>query len=191
MASIKFKNVYLNDYKTIIGPMEKESHLKKADIVMNDYYLGEKTFEMAEVKMQKCVFDKVLKDNNLNISNIDLLVGSDLTNQIAISNYNAKEYNIPFLGLYSACAGFVQGLIVSSTYVDSGTFKRVVSVTSSHNLTAERQFRYPVEYGAPRPNTATFTSTGAVATLLSKKVGKIKVESVILMNLKEIIIIMI
>ena len=52
MASIKFKNVYLNDYKTIIGPMEKESHLKKADIVMNDYYLGEKTFEMAEVKMQ-------------------------------------------------------------------------------------------------------------------------------------------
>lgn len=177
MASIKFKNVYLNDYKTIIGPMEKESHLKKADIVMNDYYLGEKTFEMAEVKMQKCVFDKVLKDNNLNISNIDLLVGSDLTNQIAISNYNAKEYNIPFLGLYSACAGFVQGLIVSSTYVDSGTFKRVVSVTSSHNLTAERQFRYPVEYGAPRPNTATFTSTVAVATLLSKKVGKIKVES--------------
>lgn len=174
---MKFKNVYLNDYYTIVGPLEKNSRLKRLDMVMDDYYIGEKTFEQAEVKMQQLVIDNLIGKNNLNISDIDLLVGGDLTNQIAISNYNAKEYNIPFLGLYSACAGFVQGLIVSSTYVDSGTFKRVVSVTSSHNLTAERQFRYPVEYGAPRPNTATFTSTGAVATLLSKKVGKIKVES--------------
>lgn len=175
MASIKFKNVYLNDYKTIVGPME--AHLKRSDFVMNDYYYNEKTFEKAEVKMQKCVIDKIISNNNLKESDIDLLVGTDLTNQVAVSNYNAKSYNIPFLGLYSACAGFVEELIVASTYVDNKIFKKVLSVVSSHNLTAERQFRYPIEYGAPRPNTATFTSTGAVATFLSKKESNIRIES--------------
>ena len=174
---MKFKNVYLNDYYTIVGPLEKNSRLKRLDMVMDDYYIGEKTFEQAEVKMQQLVIDNLIGKNNLNISDIDLLVGGDLTNQIAISNYSAKNYNIPFLGLYSACATFVESLIVASSMVDSGKLKKVISITSSHNLTAERQFRYPVEYGAPRAHTATFTSTGAVSTLLSKKPSKIKFES--------------
>ena len=174
---MKFKNVYLNDYYTIVGPLEKNSRLKRLDMVMDDYYIGEKTFEQAEVKMQQLVIDNLIGKNNLNISDIDLLVGGDLTNQIAISNYSAKNYNIPFLGLYSACATFVESLIVASSMVDSGKLKKVISITSSHNLTAERQFIYPVEYGAPRAHTATFTSTGAVSTLLSKKPSKIKFES--------------
>ena len=177
MGSIKFKNIYLNDYFTIVGPLEKESHLKKVDLVMDDYYLGEKTFEQAEVKMQQLVIDNLIKKNNLQISDIDVLIGGDLTNQIAISNYSAKNYNIPFLGVYSACATFVESLIIGASLVSSGSMKKVMGITSSHNLTAERQFRYPVEYGAPRPHTSTFTSTGAVSTLLSKKIGKIKIES--------------
>ena len=177
MGSIKFKNVYLNDYFTIVGPLEKESHLKKVDLVMDDYYLGEKTFEQAEVKMQQLVIDNLIKKNNLQISDIDVLIGGDLTNQIAISNYSAKNYNIPFLGVYSACATFVESLILGASLVSSGSMKKVMGITSSHNLTAERQFRYPVEYGAPRPHTSTFTSTGAVSTLLSKKIGKIRLES--------------
>ena len=173
---MKFKNVYLNDYYTIVGPLEKNSRLKRLDMVMDDYYIGEKTFEQDEVKMQQLVIDNLIGKNNLNISDIDLLVGGDLTNQIAISNYSAKNYNIPFLGLYSACATFVESLIVASSMVDSGKLKKVISITSSHNLTAERQFRYPVEYGAPRAHTATFTSTGAVSTLLSKKPSKINLK---------------
>lgn len=177
MGSIKFKNVYLNDYKTVVGPLEKMSKLKKIDFAMDDYYFFEKTFEQAEVKMQELVIDSIISNNNLNLSEIDLLVGGDLTNQIAISNYSAKKYNIPFLGLYSACATFVESLIVAATFIDSNNLKKVIGITSSHNLTAERQFRYPVEYGAPRPHTSTFTSTGAVATFLSKKVSHIKIES--------------
>ena len=177
MASFKFKNVYLNDYYTVVGPLEKNSQLKRLDLVMNDYYIGEKTFEQAEVKMQQAVLDKIISKNNLSLSSIDLLVGGDLTNQIAISNYSAKNYNIPFLGLYSACATFASSLIVASCMIDSGKAKNVIGITSSHNLTAERQFRYPVEYGSPKPHTATFTTTGAVSTYLSKSVGKIRVES--------------
>ena len=177
MASFKFKNVYLNDYYTVVGPLEKNSHLRRLDLVMDDYYIGEKTFEQAEVKMQRLVIDNIISKNNFAVSSIDLLVGGDLTNQIAISNYSAKDYNIPFLGLYSACATFVESLIVGASLIDAGKCKRVIGITSSHNLTAERQFRYPVEYGAPKPHTATFTTTGAVSTLLSKICGKIRVES--------------
>ncbi len=177
MASFKFRNVYLNDYYTVVGPLEKNSHLRRLDLVMDDYYIGEKTFEQAEVKMQKLVIDSLIRKNNLTMSSIDLLVGGDLTNQIAISNYSAREYNIPFLGLYCACATFAESLIVGAVMLDSGKLKKVLSITSSHNLTAERQFRYPVEYGAPKPHTATFTTTGAVATLLSKSFSKIKIES--------------
>lgn len=177
MVSLKFKNVYLNDYFTIVGPLEKESHLKRFDLTMDDYYIGQKTFEQAEIKMQELVIDNILKRNNLKNSDVDCLVGGDLTNQIAVSNASAKNYNIPFLGLYSACATFTESLIVGASLIDAGSIKRVLGITSSHNLTAERQFRYPIEYGAPKPHTATFTSTGAVSTFLSKKPSRIKIES--------------
>ena len=176
MASKQFKNIYLNDFITLVGPLEKESHLKKYNLIMDDYYYGEKTFEQAEIKMQKSVIDQLLKQNSLKSADISLLVGGDLTNQIAITSYSAKNYNFPFLGLYSACATFVESLIVAATFVESGC-KKVIGVTSSHNLTAEKQFRYPIEYGAPRPHTATFTTTGAISTLISKKESKIKIES--------------
>ena len=177
MASSKYKNIYLNDYCTLVGPLEKESHLKKYNISMNDYYFNEKTFEKAEIKMQSEVIDKIMEKNCLKNSDIDLLVGGDLTNQIAITSYNAKKYNFPFLGLYSACATFVESLIVASNFLVLSSYKKILGITSSHNLTAEKQFRYPVEYGAPRPHTATFTTTGAVATYLSKKESKIRIES--------------
>lgn len=177
MASTIYKNIYLNDFVTLVGPLEKESHLKKFNLVMDDYYFGEKTFEQAEIKMQSTVVDKILERNALKNSDVSLLVGGDLNNQIAITSYSAKNYNFPFLGVYSACATFVESLIVASNFVANANFKKVISITSSHNLTAEKQFRYPVEYGAPRPHTATFTTTGAVSTLISRKPSKIKIES--------------
>lgn len=177
MVSLKFKNVYLNDYFTIIGPLEKESHLKRSDLTMDDYYIGEKTFEQAEVKMQQLVMENIIKRNSLATSDVDVIVGGDLSNQIAVSNTAVKNFNIPFLGVYSACATFVESLAVGASLIDAGNIKKVISITSSHNLTAERQFRYPIEYGAPKPHTSTFTSTGAAATFLSKKPSKIKLES--------------
>lgn len=177
MASTKYKNIYLTDYVTLGGPFERESHLKNFDFVMDDYYYGEKTFEQAEIKMQGDVIDKILEKNALKNSDVSLLVGGDLNNQIAITSYNAKNYNFPFLGVYSACATFVESLIVASNFVNSLGYRKILTITSSHNLTAEKQFRYPTEYGAPRPHTATFTTTGAVATLVSKKESKIKIES--------------
>lgn len=177
MASVKFKNVYLEDYYSMVGPIEKESRLKNYDLAMDDYYFGEKTFERAEVKMQQTVIDNLLKRHNYTISDFNILIGGDLSNQISVTNYNALNYNIPFLGIYSACATFAESLIVGGTLVDSGNFKKTLLITSSHNLNAEKQFRYPVEYGSPKPHTATFTTTGAISTILTNKPTRIKVES--------------
>lgn len=177
MASCKYKNVYLNDYYTVVGPLEKESRLKGYDIALDDFYYNEKTFEQAEVKMQNVVIDNILFKNGLKNSEIDLLIGGDLTNQISVTNYSAKNYNFPFLGLYAACATFPESLIVGANFIDNMNYKKIITITSSHNLTAEKQFRYPTEYGAPKPHTATFTATGSAATLLSKAEGRIKIES--------------
>ncbi len=177
MASFKFKNVYIADYYSLVGPIEKESRLKNYDLAMNDYYFHEKTFEKAEIKMQQTVIDNLLERHHLTIKDFDLLIGGDLSNQISITNYNAVNYNIPFLGIYSACATFAESLIIGSNMLDNTNIKKTMLITSSHNLNAEKQFRYPVEYGAPKPHTSTFTTTGAISTMLTKTPGKIKVES--------------
>ncbi len=177
MASIKYNNVYLNDWLTISGPLESNSKLKKVDLQMKDYYYGEKTFEKAEAKMQRVVMQKILEKNKLKPNDIDLLVGGDLLDQISATSYASVNMPISLLGIYSACATFPESLIVGSTFLSDRNIKTVLGVTSSHNLSAERQFRYPIEYGTPKPHTSTFTSTAGISTLLSKTTGKIKIES--------------
>lgn len=177
MASKKINNIYIKDAFSIAGPVEKNGSIKDYDIVMDDYYYKCKTFEQAEVKMQKVVIESLLAKNHKLHSDIDLLVGGDLSNQISVSSYAASHFNIPFLGVYSACASFVESLIVGSEVLENKKKGNCVCVTSSHNLGAEKQFRFPIEYGAPKPNTTTFTATGSVAVLLTKEVSDVKLES--------------
>ena len=128
MSSIKFKNVFIEDYYSLVGPMERNSRLKYFDANMNDYYYQEKTFELAEVRMQRVVIDNILSRNNYSINNIDILIGGDLLNQISATSYNARDYDIPFLGLYSACSTFTESLIVASNLIDSNGFNK------AHNM---------------------------------------------------------
>ncbi len=176
MASIIFKNVYLNDAVSIVGPYEQKGEIKYLNGI-NDFYDSEKTFEDAEIKMQKSVLDQILFKNNLNSNNIDLVVGGDLMNQITATSYNIRNYPISFLGIYSACASFVESIIIASNMLETRFFKKGIVLTSSHNLTSEKQFRFPVEYGCLRPKRSTFTATGAVSALISNEISQIKVES--------------
>lgn len=181
MASLKFNNVYIVDAFSIAGPLESEGQIRKFDLTMEDYYYKEKTFIDAEIKMQRIVIENLLYRNKL-AKQIDLLIGGDLSNQITITNYAAKHFNIPFLGVYSACASFAEGLIVAGNFVESKNIKNAIVLTSSHNLNAERQFRFPIEYGSPRASTTTFTATGAVGAIVTNTKGKIKLESATIGN---------
>lgn len=177
MASLKFNDIYIKDFFSVAGPMEKFGQIRNYDLVCDDYYFKESTFEKAEMKMQRVVIENLLYRNRMNINNIDCIIGGDLTNQIAITSYNAKNFKTSFLGIYNACASFPEGLIIGSNLLLYENIKNLIVIVSSHNLTAEKQFRYPVEYGAPKKTTSTFTATGSVGALVSKTKSNIKIES--------------
>ena len=177
MASKKFNNVYIKDNFFFFFPLERDGLLKTYDLVMEDYYYGESTFEQAEIKMQKIVLNNLLNKTRLPENKVDILIGGDLINQISISSYNASKFNIPYLGIYSACATYAEELIIASSIISGKLAKNIVAITSSHNLNAERQFRYPVEYGAVKKHTTTFTTTAAVSTLITSEATNIKIES--------------
>jgi len=167
-----FKNVYLKDNYSICSSLEEKGNIKDVDMVINDYYFGLKTFEGAEIKMQSVVVDYLI-----NKSKIDLIIGGDLSNQLSLMSFMASKYDIAYLGMYSACATFNSALLTASTFIDSKKIKNAIVVTSSHNKVAERQFRYPVEYGAPKPKRSTYTASGSVGVIVTKEKTNLKIES--------------
>lgn len=176
MSSFKYQNVYINSYSTIVGPEEKKGRLKFPNYI-KDYYYNEKSIEDAEIKMQSFCLKNVLKNVNLTNKNISCLIGGDLIDQSVITSYNIANKDIPFLGVYNACATFNESLIILANFIDSGLIKNGLAITSSHNLNAERQYRFPIEYGANRKCYTTFTTTGSAACFLSKEKSSIKIES--------------
>ena len=68
-------------------------------------------------------------------------------------------------------------MILGSCLIDSKKVKKAIATVSSHNMAAEKQFRNPTEYGAPKPKSATFTATGSASILLTNEETDIKVES--------------
>ena len=85
-------------------------------------------------------------------------------------------FNNSFIGIYAACSTSTLGLILGASLIDSGFINKAITFTSSHNTSAEKQYRYPVEYGGPKHKSTTFTSTGSSAALLTSN-GDIKLES--------------
>ncbi len=176
--TFNYNNVYINNYSTVVGPYEKDGPLgSKFDRYYTDLYNGEKTWEKAEVKLMQDSIDILLNKINKDKKNIDMFIAGDLLNQITSSSYAALKYEFPFLGIYAACATSVEGLILASSLIDSGKIKNSIVSVSSHNMSSEKQFRNPTEYGAPKPKTATFTATGGASCYLTSTKSKIKVES--------------
>lgn len=173
-----YDDVYINNYATVGGPYEKDGPIGPSiDKVYTNLYADEKTWEQAEVKMLSDSIDLVLRKSKKNASDINLLISGDLLNQVTASSYAALSFNIPFFGIYGACSSSVEGMILMSSLIDGKKIKNGIVSVSSHNMSSEKQFRNPTEYGAPKPGTATFTSTGGASVYLSNQKGKIKVES--------------
>ena len=146
MASFIYKDVYLNKYFTIAGKNENNGLLKNINKFINDFYYGEKTIEDAEIKMQKEVLENLLNPKT------ELIVGGDLTNQLTATSSSVKDKDVSFMGVYSACATFLSSIIILSNFIQGKFIKEGITLTSSHNLSSEKQFRFPVEYGAQKPD---------------------------------------
>lgn len=176
--TFKYNNVYINEVSTITGPKEGEGPLSKFfDKSYSEYYMGSDTWEQAEIKMNTENIDLLLNKSNMSKKDVDIFISGDLLNQIVASSYAASTLNIPYMGIYSACATSTEGIIIASNMIEGGLINNSVVNVSSHNNASEKQFRYPVEYGGPKPVTQTFTVTGSASALISNKKSNIKVES--------------
>ena len=167
---MKYNNVYINDKYSLLSCTRFNPIVKNnVDMCVDDYYMGKKVVELAESAYQEITIGKILEKHKA-----DLLISGDLQNQLLSSTLASSLYKIPTLGIYSACASFIEGLIIASGYAKE---MNVIVSSSSHNLVSEKQFRFPVEYGALRKRVNTCTASGSVSVLVSNKKSNIKVES--------------
>ena len=150
------------------GKKEGEGPLGKLfDQIIPDDTYGEESWEKAESHFFYSAVKTCLQKAGVVEKNVHYLLGGDLLNQIMASSMAARELGIPFLGLYGACSTMSESLSLGSMLVDGGFATSIICGASSHFCTAERQYRFPLEYGSQRCPTAQWTVTGAGATLVS------------------------
>ena len=153
----------------VVSKKEGQGPLAKYfDIICEDTAFGEQTWEKAESRMQKDAVNKALEKSSLSQRDMDIILAGDLLNQCTGSTFGIREMGIPYIGIYGACSTMAESIVLSSMLLDSGTIKKALAVTSSHFCTAERQYRFPLEYGGVRPPSSQWTVTGAGAVILGE-----------------------
>lgn len=163
---------------SIAGPKESEGSINDfIDIKLNDDMFGEDTFEKAESKMLFTVLKKCIENSKKKESDVDAIIAGDLLNQIISSTFAVRNFNVPYLGVYNACASFCEALIIGASMIEASLVNNVVCATSSHFSSAERQYRYPLELGSTRPPQSQWTITGGGASMVSSKGSGVKIVS--------------
>lgn len=167
--SLKFNQpVYVTASAAVGGKKEGEGPLGQyLDEVFEDNIPECKTWEESESKLQHDAAVLALAKAQLLPSQTRYLFAGDLLGQLIASTFGLQELEMPLFGLYGACSTCGESLALGSMTVAGGFADHVLCVTSSHFASAEKQFRFPLEYGNQRPASATWTVTGAGAFVLS------------------------
>lgn len=166
-------------YAAVVGKKEGEGPLGRYfDYIFEDTTLGEKTWEKAESAMQREAFTRALDKAGISPSQVNYIFAGDLLNQNIASTFGLREYNVPFLGQFGACSTMAQTLGLSAILVDSGAADICSAITSSHFCSAERQFRFPLEYGGQRPPTSQWTATASGSAVVGMGGNGVRVAAV-------------
>ena len=131
------------------------------DVAVEDDMFGKKSWEEAESHIQEMAVDKLLIKSGMAVSDIDYIYAGDLLGQLIATSFGLMRYEIPMFGLYGACSTMGEALSLGAMCVNAGYAQNVIAIASSHFASAEKQFRYPLEYGNQRPIASTWTVTGA------------------------------
>ena len=163
---------------TVAGTKECEGVIGRyVETALTDDMFGEPTFEKAECKMLSKVIDGAISNAGFRREEVDMIVSGDLLNQIISASFAAREFSVPFLGVYGACSTMAESIAVAAAFVDGGYCRRAVAATGSHFASAERQYRYPLELGTTRPPQAQWTVTGAGGALIDRTGDGVKITS--------------
>ena len=172
-------NVFITEAASVAGKKEGEGPLGKLfDYVEEDSKFGEDNWEAAESQMQKQAAEMAIQKAGISRGQIQYLLGGDLLGQTIATSFGVMDLDLPVFGLYGACSTMGESLALGSMLMNGGAGEYFLCVTSSHFATAEKQFRFPLEYGNQRPKSSTWTVTGAAAVLLGKEHGRVKVRGV-------------
>jgi stage V sporulation protein AD len=162
----------------VAGPKECAGVVGKyVDKTLNDDMFGESTYEKAECKMLSYAISKAIKNAKLQEKEVDMLISGDLLNQIISASFAARDFDLPFLGVYGACSTLAEAYAIAATFIDGGYAKKIVAATGSHFSSAERQYRYPLELGNTRPPQSQWTVTGAGGALIAESGSSIAITS--------------
>lgn len=178
--SLRFAEApYIISSASIVGKKEGEGPLGKCfDVVGEDDKFGQNTWEEAESTLQKEAFLMAVGKAGLQKEEIRYLFSGDLLGQNIATSFGLLDYKIPLFGLYGACSTCGEALSLGAMCVAAGYADYVVSMTSSHFASAEKQFRFPLEYANQRPKSATWTVTGSGAFVLGKQKSSIRISGI-------------
>ena len=153
---------------SVVGKKEGDGPLRERfDAVNQDSYFGTKSWEKAESAMLKQCLELACQKADLAPESLDYVLSGDLLNQCAGSAYAMRESGAPYFGLYGACSTMAESLSLAAMLIDGGYADRCAALTSSHFCSAERQYRFPLEYGGVRTPTAQWTVTGSGALIVA------------------------
>lgn len=160
-------DVRIQSSATVVGPKEGEGPLASFfDKIYPDLYCGQESWELAEKQLMEDAVQLAIQKANLTGNEIDVILAGDLLNQIITANFTAEKVHIPLMGMFGACSTSMLTLANAAALVSAGYSNYAIAACSSHNATAERQFRYPTEYGGQKPPYAQWTVTGAGAAVV-------------------------
>lgn len=168
-CSIEFDNKPLiSASASVVGQKEGEGPLGEYfDRVIDDPMAGQNTWEEAESEMQRQLVDELLIKSGLQAKEIRYFFAGDLLGQLIATSFGITGFEVPVFGLYGACSTMGEALSLAAMTVSAGYADNVIAMTSSHFGSAEKQFRFPLDYGNQRPLCATWTVTGAGGVILS------------------------
>ncbi|MCR4925973.1 MAG: stage V sporulation protein AD [Clostridiales bacterium] len=154
----------------VVGKKEGEGPLaEEFDHIFDDTTMGEASWEKAESAIQREAVTRAISKAGIGTADVDMIFAGDLLNQCIGTTFSLRELNIPLAGLYGACSTMALSLALGSLMTDSGALGTCVATTSSHFCSAERQFRYPLEYGGQRPPAAQWTATASGAAVIKNQ----------------------
>ena len=170
-ASVKLQRpVYILNSGSIVGTKEGQGPLGLLfDMVGSDDMFGCESWEEAESSLQKSAVQLALEKAKVKAEDVKFIFAGDLLGQSIATSFGISTYQIPLLGVYGACSTCGESLTVGVMTIAGGFADRVVCVTSSHFASAEKEFRFPLEYGNQRPLSATWTVTGGGAFVLGNE----------------------
>ncbi len=173
------KAVYIEETACIVGQKEGEGPLGGSfDIVVEDPMFGSKNWEEAESRLQEMAMDKLLSKTQVPREQIRYIFAGDLLGQLIATSFGLKKYDIPVFGLYGACSTMGEAMSLGAITISGGCADNVVAMASSHFASAEKQFRFPLEYGNQRPETSTWTVTGCGAVMLTAQSQPVSIKGI-------------